>query len=69
MNDPVGSPRETPYFPQIPDSERNEIAEAICHVIESGPLSSVTMRIPVWRDGTIIAWYNVQINREPHTPF
>ncbi len=54
--------------PQIPDTDRGEILEAITHVIECGRPESVTLRIPVWCDNHLVAWYNVDIQREPHTP-
>jgi hypothetical protein len=47
------------------DTDLLDIQTAIQAVIEAQPAQPVTMRIPVWFYGRIVAWYTIEITRKP----
>jgi hypothetical protein len=47
------------------DTDLSDIVTAIQAAIESQPTQPVTIRIPVWFYGRIVAWYTVEITRQP----
>ena len=65
MQSELPSKAKFPMPLDVDDTDLSDIQEAILASIQAGRDQPFTVRIPVWFQARIVAWYTVTISREP----